>query len=460
MSTSGITCSSCGARNEKDDRFCKRCGSEMGPAPSPHGLPEPVFAPSRATGSLRGNLPLLVTMGLVSALLIAVLFEVVIILYPLGMVQEVGATLSVLEGKALVQRDGEGDWHEATDGYIVRGGDRIRVLGSSRVLLTFLEGTDTELRPYTEVTVAELELAAGQPVVVRLDLHLGEMWNRIGDLPADSLHEIRTAAATVIGRRSEYGIAANEAGTTWLAGREGEIDVTGRGQTVQLRAGDTLVVEPGLPPVAYEEPPMAPPAPTKEPIPVVHTLVGIDLPTFLNEPLPTGTPTNTATAAREPGPTPTPTGTATPTATATRTSCPTLVISAPHLAYPRRVFGMEWDVRDAAIPSGWQFVFEFSGDPSPQAVWQRSQPDRVYEEHGHWKADLHGPGEGNWYWRVCLVADPTGPVQLECCSEAHLIVHQRDEPEEPDQRDEYDIYGASVPRDSVPGVPLGEPLVS
>lgn len=460
MSTSGITCPRCGAQNKKDDRCCKRCGSKLGSAPSPHGLPEPVVAPSRTTRSLRGNLPLLVTMGLILAVLMVVVFEAVIILYPLGMVQEVGATLSVLEGKAFVQRGGEGDWFEATDGGVVRGGDRIRVLGGSRAILTFLEGTATELRPFTEVTVAELELVDGRPVVVRLDLHLGEIWNRIGDLPADSLHEITTAAATLICRGSEYGVAADEAGTTWLTGREGEIDVTGGGQTVQLRPGDTLVVEPGWPPVAYEEPPVAPPPPTTEPILVAYTLEGIDLATFLNEPLPTGTPTNTATATREPSHTPTPTGTASPTATAMRISCPALVISAPHTAYPRRVFGMEWDVRGAAISSGWQFVFEFSGDPSPQAVWQRAQPDRVYEEHGHWKADLHGPGEGNWYWRVCLVADPTRSVQLECCSEPHLIVHQRDEPEEPEERDEYDIYGAPVPRDSVPGVPLGEPLAS
>jgi len=367
--------------------------------------------------------------GVVFVLLVLVVIEGVVILLPGGALQEVGATLSVLEGKAFVQRGGEGNWIEVAEDYVVQTGDRVRVAGASRALLNFLKDTATELRPFTEATVVELELAEGEPVVIRLHLQLGETWNSIASLPAHSVHEITTAAVRVTCHGSEYGVAANEAGITWLTGHEGEVEVTAVGQTVQLGPGDMLVVEPGLPPMPYQEIAMAPsPSAAAATTSLTYTLEGIDLPTFLNEPL----PTSTATARREAAHTPTATGTATPTATATGMSCPTLTINTPDTARPYGVFGIEWDATGAPVPGGWDFALEFGQDPSPQAAWQRAQPDRIYQEGGHWKAELHGPGPGHWYWRVCLVSELTGPSR--CCGEPHRIMHQRDvEPEPQDE---------------------------
>jgi len=433
MSASRIFCPSCGANNSAQDRFCTACGSAL-PVASPPVVapPAPVIEARQKTSSW----PLLVTMGAVFILLILVIAEAVIILLPAAPVQEVGATLSVIEGKVFVQEGGEGNWMEVAEDFVIQAGDRIRVGGGSSALLTFLEDTSTELRAFTELTVADLQLAEGQPFVASLDLALGEIWNRVGDLPAGSIHEITTAAARMVARGTEYGVAADKEGTTWLTGHEGEIDVTGGGQTVRLLPGDMLVVEPGSAPVPYEEGVVAledEEEEEEEPeIPVSCSLESIDLWSFGNRPLvdeyvepteaPTDTPTSTATATREP----TKTATATSTATATRPPCPTLSINVPSSCYPRRACGLEWD-SSGPIPSGYEFGIEYSGD---QVNWTRlSVPldPYWYQEGGHFKAVIHGPGEGTWYWRICLVnaSDTAGPS--ECCGPSHAIIHARDE---------------------------------
>jgi len=369
-----------------------------------------------------------VAIGSVVLLLIVVLIEGVIILLPRGAVEEVGATLSVLEGKVFVQRGGQGDWIEMAEEFVVQPGDRIRVTDASEALLTFVEDTTTELRVFTELTIEELQLAEGQPVVVRLDLQLGEIWNRIGALPADSLHEITTVAARVISHGSEYGVAVNEVGTTWLTGHEGEMNVMGAGQAVQLRPGDMLVVEPGSPPVPYSEVAVALPSRVAEPaVPVSCTLESVDLWSFGNEPLPTGTPANTPTA------TPTSTATPTPTATPTRTSCPSLGILLPSEAYPRRAFGIQFE-RTGGLPHGYDYVLEFSED---EVSWNRLQPvpASVRPDGPYYMAEAHGQGAGTFHWRVCLVsmADPTGPSV--CCSPPHRIIHSRPEHEEEEEEE-------------------------
>ncbi len=54
-----------------------------------------------------------------------------------------------------------------------------------------------------------------------------------------------------------------------------------------------------------------------------------------------------------------------------------------------------------------------------------------YQEGGHFKAVIYGPGEGTWYWRICLVStmDMAGPS--ECCGPSHIIIHERSERDEP-----------------------------
>ena len=435
MSASRIFCPSCGAENKAQDRFCIACGGSL---PVVRGAVVAPTAPPIRARKRTSNWPLLVTMGAVFILLLVVVVEAVVIVMSPGTVQEMGATLSAVDGKVFVQEGGQGNWMEVAEDFVIQAGDRIRVGGGSKALLTFLENTTTELRAFTELSVTELESVEGQPVAISLDLQLGEIWNRIGDLPAASLHEVTTVAARMISHGSEYGVAANGAGTTWLTGHEGEIDVTGGGQTVQLLPGDMLVVEPGSPPESYQEAAVALEEEEEEEpdISVDCALESIDLWSFGNEPLaeeyrePAETPTHTPTATATSRPTHTPTST--PTATATRISCPTLTIKLPSGAPPHLPFGIEWDVTGAPVPSGYGYTLDFSQD---QTSWQRASIWRTWQEGGYMHAEVQGPGEGHFYWRVCLVnmADPTGPS--ECCGASHLIIHERPGREEPDDYD-------------------------
>jgi hypothetical protein len=443
MSASRISCPSCGATNKAQDRFCTSCGATLPAAPPP------VVAPPRPMVEARpktSNWPLLVTMGAVFILLILVIAEAVIILLPSAPVQEMGATLSVVEGKVFVQEGGKGNWMEVAEDLVIQAGDRIRVGGGSSALLTFVEDTYTELRSFTELTVADLQLAEGQPFVASLDLAMGDIWNRIGDLPADSVHEVTTAAARMVAHGSEYGVAADGQGTTWLTGHEGEILVAGGGQSVLLLPGDTLVVEPGSAPVPYEEGIVAADEEDEEEeseVPVACSLESIDLWTFGNRPLvdeyvepteaPADTPTSTATATREP----TKTATATSTATATRPPCPTLSINVPSHCYPRRACGLEWD-SSGPIPGGYEFGIEYSGD---QVNWTRLAvplDPYWYQEGGHFKAVIHGPGAGTWYWRICLVNASNTGGPSECCGPPHAIEHSRDDGSDGGEEDYYD----------------------
>jgi hypothetical protein len=373
---------------------------------------------------------------------VVILVEGVIIVMPRGSAEEVGATLSVLQGQAFVERGGQGDWIQAGEEFIVQAGDRIRVADASHALLTFIEDTTTELRALTELKITGLEAVQGQRVVIRIDLEAGEIWNRIAALPADSVHEVTTVAAKVVCRGSAYGAAVDQMGTTWVTGVEGSAEVSGAGQTVQLDPGETLVVEVGSPPVAYRDVAVAPTVPAVEASsPMSVTLESADLPTFLNEPLPTGTPTNTPTATptrRPPTATPrppAPTATQRPRPTATTPmcppNCPTFRINVPSGAPPRGLFGIEWDVLGGQVPSGYSYVLEFSQD---QASWGRTPPLRwkdsqgqgeLWEAGGHMHAEIHGPGPGNWYWRVCIVRSETGPSC--CCGPSHVIIHERDD---------------------------------
>jgi len=435
MSASRVSCPHCGAANRGLNRYCVSCGSKLAaPATAPEAAPTPAYDARRRDS----NWPLLVTMGAVFVLLMVVVAEAALILMSSGAAREVGATLSAIEGKVFVQKGGEGDWMEIAEGFIVDAGDRIRVAGGSQGVLTFLENTTSELRSFTELTVTDLQLAEDQPAVISLDMEVGEIWNRIGDLPSGSLHEVTTMAARVVSVGTEFGIKVDGTGTVWLTGHEGTASVSGGGQTVDLGAGETLVVEAGAVPEPFEEVALVPsPAPEDAPPAAPsYALQGIDLPTFLNEPLPTGTPTSTATATT--ALTATATSTATPTATATRMACPNLSINVPSQCYPRRACGLEWD-SSGPIPPGYEFAIEYSAD---EANWTRLPvplDPYWYQEGGHFKAVIHGPGAGTWYWRICLVsaADVSGPS--ECCGPAHAIIHARDErPEEEEDSPDYD----------------------
>jgi hypothetical protein len=376
-------------------------------------------------------LPLLLAVAAIVVLLVVVLVEAVVIVLPRGTVSQAGgATLSLLQGQVQLQKRGQSDWVEVAQDVTVKAGDRIRTGEASYAVLSLMEGTTTQLSALTELTIRELQVAPGQKVVIRLDLDLGEIWNRIAELPADSLHEVTTLAATVTCYGTEYGMAVDEAGTTWVRTQAGQAEVTAGGSTVSAGPGDTLLVELGQAPVSYGAVAMIPTVPTEETtVEVTSSIQGADMPTFLNQPLPTATATETPPPTSTPRPTqPPPTATATsrPQPTATRSvQCPTITIREPSRAPARGLFGIEFD-RQPAKPGGYEYAVEFRQGNGP---WNRAEPvpANVSKRGEYWMAELRAPGEGQFSWRICLVAadDLRGPAV--CCSAEHVITHATDE---------------------------------
>ena len=443
MSSSNVFCSSCGARNESDALYCSSCGARLAaPAPPPPVRAAPPPPPSAAVpltpparpASARSNpLPLLLAVGAIVVLLLVVLVEAVLIVLPHEAVSEAGgATFSLLQGQVQLQKGGHGDWIDVAQDVAVEAGDRIRTAEASYAVLSFMEGTTTQLSALTELTIRELQVVPGQKVVIRLDLGLGEIWNRIAELPADSLHEVTTLAATVTCRGSEYGVAVNEMGTTWVKGQEGRVEVTAGGSTVPAAPGDTLMVELGQAPVSYSAVAVVPTAPVQEAtVEVTNSIQGADMPTFLNQPLPTGTPTNTPPPTSTPRPTqapPTPTATSRPQPTATPRSidCPTITIREPLRAPAQGPFGIEFD-RQPGKPGGYEWVVEFR---QPNGQWNRAEPvpANVDKRGQYWMAEVRAPGEGEWHWRICLVKANNLRGEAVCCSRRQVITHATDEP--------------------------------
>ena len=153
---------------------------------------------------------------------------------------------------------------------------------------------------------------------------------------------------------------------------------------------------------------------------------------------PPPTPTNTlAPPATEPPPPthtvappapepPTPTATSPPQSSPTQSvQCPTITIRQPKMAPDRGPFGIEFD-KQGPRPTGggpepYWYAVEFKVEGSD---WNRAPvPATVTKRGEYWMADVHAPGEGEFFWRICLVnpADPSGPSV--CCSGRRKIIH-------------------------------------
>jgi hypothetical protein len=409
---------------------------ETVPPPPPPTTGRQAAVAAGAPAKKSNPLPLLLAISAIAVLLVVVLVEAVVILLPRGTVSGAGeATLSALYGQILVQKGGQGDWIEAAQDVVLEAGDRIRTADSSYATLTFLEGTTSQLSELTELTIDELQLTGGRRVVIKLDLDVGQVWNRIAELPEDSLHEVRTLAATITCHGSEYGLVVDEMGTTWVRGKDGWVDVDAGGSTMPLAPGDTLMVAVGSPPVSLAAVAMVPTAPAGETTGEVTSQVeAADMPTFLNQPLPTGTPTNTpsptATSKAAP-PAPSPTATSRPQPSPTKSvRCPTFIIRVPARAPARGPFGIEFE-KQGWLPTGggsekYWYAVEFS---APGGQWTRGPvPANVQKRGQYHMAEVRAPGAGKFLWRICLVnpADPTGPSV--CCSDPWEIDHIVDEP--------------------------------
>ena len=86
-----------------------------------------------------------------------------------------------------------------------------------------------------------------------------------------------------------------------------------------------------------------------------------------------------------------------------------------------------WKDSSGPIPSGYEFAVEYSADQNIRTRLPVPLDPYWYQEGGHFKAVICGPGPGSWYWRVCLVNTADAAGASECCGPSHAIPLARDE---------------------------------
>ena len=156
--------------------------------------------------------------------------------------------LSILDGSASVAR-GTSAFAPASDGDLVNIGDRVQTDISSHAMVTFFDGSTLEIEPATMVQIEDAASAASGAISIRISQTIGRTGASVQKLTrADSKFEIRTPTAVAAVRGTGFITEVLADGTTTVETTDGNVQVTGQGQSVLVGAGQTTTVLPNSPP--------------------------------------------------------------------------------------------------------------------------------------------------------------------------------------------------------------------
>ena len=156
--------------------------------------------------------------------------------------------LSILDGSASVAR-GTAGFAQASDGDLVDIGDRVQTAVSSHAMVTFFDGSTLEIEPATMVQIEDAAGAASSAISIRISQTIGRTWASVQKLTrADSKFEIRTPTAVAAVRGTGFITDVLADGTTTVQTTDGNVQVTGLGQSVLVGPGQTTTVPPSSPP--------------------------------------------------------------------------------------------------------------------------------------------------------------------------------------------------------------------
>ncbi len=142
------------------------------------------------------------------------------------------------------QLAGQAEWRAATNGLVLRAGDRVRTRAQSRAAVQY---SDRSVLRLGENTTLEIEppRTAGKR---RFRLPVGSIFFFNRERPAEVEFDTPVASGAI--RGTEFVLeVAGEAGLTRLALLDGAVDLTAAGTVVSLQGGEQARVEPGGPPV-------------------------------------------------------------------------------------------------------------------------------------------------------------------------------------------------------------------
>jgi hypothetical protein len=158
--------------------------------------------------------------------------------------------LSILDGSASVAR-GPAAFVPASDGDLVNTDDWVQTAISSHAMVTFFDGSTLEIEPETTVQIEDASNATSGAISIRIEQTIGRTWASVQKLTrADSKFEIRTPTAVAAVRGTGFITEVLVDGTTTVQTTDGNVQVTGQGQSVAVGAGQTTSVPPSSPPSA------------------------------------------------------------------------------------------------------------------------------------------------------------------------------------------------------------------
>lgn len=161
-------------------------------------------------------------------------------------------TLTVLRGRVEVQVPGAA-FSQVTGDTVVRVGTRIRTGPDSNALVTYFDGSTTEIEPNTEIELRRLERTPARGQVVSFQQEIGQTWNRVERLvdPA-SRFEVTTASAVALVRGTDFRVIVEADGRVIVEVYADAVIVEAAGVTVVVEVGFRTTIEPGLPPTPTE----------------------------------------------------------------------------------------------------------------------------------------------------------------------------------------------------------------
>ncbi|HZA13497.1 MAG TPA: hypothetical protein VE618_03335 [Myxococcaceae bacterium] len=153
--------------------------------------------------------------------------------------------ITELEGNVEV-RGSDGAWVPAAVGNVLSGANAVRTLDGGVAVLAGGEAWEVRMEPGTEVSVDELTDS-----ISRIMLSNGMATATVRDAPRHSF-EVRAAGSDAVARTSAgtFAISNNGTGTVAVGTRDGEVELSGSGKVVIVRAGQQSIVRPGQGPSA------------------------------------------------------------------------------------------------------------------------------------------------------------------------------------------------------------------
>ena len=159
------------------------------------------------------------------------------------------ARVTAVVGQAEVMTDG--DWTPLESGDAVRSGQRIRTDSSGSATVRFFEGTETTITADTDATLTTVSGRLGGALQVTWTQRAGSTEHKVVPLRGRTAsYQVETPGGTLQVQGTSFSVAVQPDGQTLVSVAEGQVTMTGSGETVTLQAGQATVAGPDLAPIA------------------------------------------------------------------------------------------------------------------------------------------------------------------------------------------------------------------